>query len=393
MDQERVEQIKKEILEIENEMNFYHNKYPLYPRILIMGLTGSGKSCIISCLLNKKVTIAKDESMFIRLEGEGICNGSKIHHKSKMIFVDEKNELILINIPSLEDFDGIEKEIINAFIKYYILKSVQHELKIKILLAVSACEFMDRRGRFVLESIRRMVKIFPNLKEIKNTIGLIITKGDVDDTGEYYLSNLQKTNYRELKEWLDYFYSYANEQVFSFPLALKENVGKQYVFSDYDRVMNFILNDYLINPKIKVSVSDEACNTLKLINCENSRSMEQIFEELYQIFDEQYKQISTLEAYSDWLANIHLLIDKNINSISDFLVVIQRIIPNSLQYEHIFSKLNECDILNSFINDLCAKIEIPHLKNFIITLAKAVVKQESIDFQQIKSEDNYLFPY
>lgn len=321
-----------------------------------------------------------------------------------MIFVDEKNELILINIPSLDDYDGIEKEIINAFINYYVLKSVQHELKIKILLAVSACEFMDRRGRFVLESIRIMGKLFPNLKEIKNTIGLIITKGDVDDTGEYYLSNLQKTNYRELKEWLDYFYSYANEQVFTFPLALKENVGKQYVFSDYDRVMNFILNDYLIDPKIKVSVSDEAYNTLKLINCENSRSMEQIFEELYQIFDEKYKLISTLEAYSDWLANIHLLIDKNINSISDFLVVIQRIIPNSLQYEHIFTKLNECDILNSFIIDVCGMIETPHLNNFIITLAKAVaiklekqllrvVKQESIDFQQIKSEDNFIFPY
>lgn len=376
MNPKEVLEIQKEVKETEEYINFYLEKYPLYPRILIIGLTGSGKSCVAGCLSNKKIIIAKEGSNFIQLKGEGIFGGCKAGTEKPEIYVDEKNELLYVDCPGFEDVDGMYNEIRNAFDDDNVLKKTENTLRIKILLVVSAPEFQTRRGRTVYDTILRMKRMFPNPESFRNKIGIIITKGDIDVPGKDYFSILEKRACPELKNWCDYFIAFHKEQVFTFPLASKENIGKQYTFNDYDRLMEFLQYDYIIDPKHEVALSSEALNELKAIKEEHLRSMMELLEELFLSINEQYRKINNSATLNVWLTNMHYLLDQDINNIAEFRTAIQKIIPNVNDFNQIFEQLKEYEIFDSFVDRICEiKTMMSYLKSSIINLSHAAIKE------------------
>lgn len=210
-------------------MNKKFKDHPDAKKVLLMGITGSGKSSVQCILSGKNAKIEEGPGKKILLKGKYIISGCTSGTKEPNIDFVEKIQIWLCDCPGFEDTEGNYQEIINAFADNLILESYCKQ--IKVLLVVQASDF-DDRGKAIQNSIQRIKKMFHNIESHKEILGIIITKGDPTITGRDYIDRLNDRPRKELKEWIEY-YSWNDDQIFTFPQASRENIGEQYEFDDY----------------------------------------------------------------------------------------------------------------------------------------------------------------
>lgn len=170
------------------------NKFILNKRkdvVLMLGITGSGKSTVTSLLTNSNLTsvelyepgsglyIIKDENELITDHNSFTVSKTLIPNS----MIDEENNVLFYDCPGFEDTRGIEKDISVA---YLIKKLLDHTTSLKLLLALPYDSIKpggDKSNfRKLLEHTTKLIK---NIDKFRNGIGLIVTKVDsaqsVDD--------------------------------------------------------------------------------------------------------------------------------------------------------------------------------------------------------------------
>ncbi|KAK8871412.1 hypothetical protein M9Y10_007138 [Tritrichomonas musculus] len=348
MDFENIDYIERSIKSIENEIRDKIKNYNRYHRIILLGLTGSGKSSVARCLAKESIEIevnGKD----VHLTGTGIFAGSTSGTDIPVIYADDENKALYCDCPGFEDTRGMDKEIINAFSDDFLLTSDGNDIYVKILLVVSASEFNTGRGKVILDTFKRLKKMFPNPEQVKDSIGFVITKGEEDVNGTYYFTKLEEKACTELKTWCDYFKMRKN-QVFLFPQAKKENEGRQYKFNDFDKLMDFLKFGFIKNPDHEITLSDSSLSNLNFIRIKHLQSIHEIVKELFLKINVNYRESNDSETLSLWLNIMHNLMDQKISKISDFRKIIEKYVPNCEQYEEYFSKLDDYETIDSFID-------------------------------------------
>lgn len=133
-------------------------------KVILIDITGSGKFTLARCLSRKGLIVQRGKGGKIRLET-----------RDPSFTIDDLNKTVFIGCA------GFLQEIINAFAIDCLFKQKNNiSNKFKILLVISDPEIESGRGDAIVKSIQRLEQIFPDHEQLKNSIGLVITKSDPD---------------------------------------------------------------------------------------------------------------------------------------------------------------------------------------------------------------------
>lgn len=377
--------IKKYQIEIKTSIDPYKN----YIRVLILGLTGSGKSSLTCCLAREALTIKEDCGRQVVLVGKGIFAGSKVGTIKPIIYPDHENKLLYCDCPGFEDLRGTEEEIINAFASDYLLKSDEYDIKVKILLVISYGEFLTGRGKGILETIQRLKRMFPDPDYLKTIMGIVITKGDENRTGTDCFTSLETRANVELKKWCDFFKTFE-DHVFVFPMALKENIGKQYDFIDHQRLIDFLhfSSKETINPKHQITVSNECLNELNYIRGEHFHEITNIVGNLFNEVDDEFRKIDQSSSLKFWLNCMHQLLQQNIKTANNFQETFQKLVPDCQKYNKYFEDLENFEFFDSFIDRICGiEKETSCLKETFQSLTLSAIRELESQLEKVQKSE------
>lgn len=240
--------------------------HPSNTRVIFFGLTGSGKTSLMKCLLNESV-IARLIDGMMTLEGEGIETNNVVGTEKPRLYFDKGNQLLYCDTPGSHDLRGIANEIMNSFVFDSIFSKIdEHDFSVKMLFVISEDEINAGRCQFVMENIQRIQQIFQNDENMKKCLGIVFSKVKPGVTKNDLLNRLKKRtseNLRSLQIWWDFFQD-NQKQVFLFPHPQPERVDQEYTdFEDKSDLINFLKEKLLINPEHHISLNQISLNILE----------------------------------------------------------------------------------------------------------------------------------
>lgn len=244
---------------------------------------------------------------------------------------------------------------------------------------------MGRGGKYVLNTFERMKKMFPNPIDLKHGIGIVITKGEPDVCGKDYFKLISSNICPSLKEFCDYFSFHVNKQVFIFPRALKENVGKQYTFKDHQKVKAFLKKDFLVNPVHQIALNKEAFTELIIIKDQLSRNIVDIIENFFSMINENWINSSILKKI---LEIMHLLLDIKISTDINYRIVIQKIFTSTDQLNSILQQIEDVEPVISFIDRIYQNDEInSYFKQTFIKSTQSEIKKLEVVISNLEKRE------
>lgn len=392
MNKAEVDELSANINNIKDRISEKLNQFPVIPRVIIIGLTGSAKTSLALCLTKKELNISEGNGKKVEVKGEGIQSGSSSITRDPNIIVDQDEKIIYCDCPGFEDTHGFEQEIINSYAIDQLFQQVNNErCHIKVLLTVLCSETDTGRCNSILKSIERLTRIFPNIDEIRRKMGIVFTKSEKDITGIDYLHRIQENSNETLNEWCNYFIE-NDQQVFEFPAALRKNIGQQYTeFEDKHRLIEFLQADHLINPTHNVGLSEKALIQLREIGNKQMASALQNTNELFKLVTQIYLNQNKEETLQKWLDLMHNLLQNGFNNVSDFIKIMKENNFNNDNFNQYYSKLQNSETLNIFIgnvlneesirNCVCNSIQ-SHLNSIIQELANFLQLLHTVNDQQ-----------
>lgn len=326
-------------------------------KVIFIGMTGCGKSCL-SCSLSNKELLVKGKGAIMHLEGEGIGVGLKSFTTIPMFESDINRRSIFIDCPGFEDVKGYVQEILNAFsIDNIFDKYPNHENKFKIILVISQDEFYSNKGSKMVSSFLRLEQMFPIGEKLRRNIGLVITKGPLEYEGCDYIDELDET-IRNTENPPDHlvricqFFKSNPNHVFAFPKPSRMDKDKQYVFQDRDKLLNFLHNDLLINPDHKLILSPEAILKLKLIREDHSKKLSNSIQNLCQKIYNQFSSESKSAELQKWYRLISDLFEANIKKAEQLKDFLKNNFPKSEQYQNDLKEIAEYEMFDEFIDKI-----------------------------------------
>lgn len=298
--------LEQSIIEIEKTIKSEIDPYHTFWKIYILGPTGSGKSSLLCCLINKYIQVVLGKGKKALLKGEGIGFGGKSFTKMPNIQVDLNNELIFCDCPGFKDTEGLEQEIINSFAIDYLFSTEGSNNQIKIVLVVSVYDLMATRQVHFLETLEQLNEMFPRINEMKKYIDLIITKEDEEVGVIDLLEQIEENASHEMKIWIDYFR--RNEhQVFTFPKAKISDVNNKYDFEDHDKLLHFLLCNYIRDPEHKIALSSQAFDRLEILKESQIKKIKEIISDFFSKLYDECDKCTDCESIELYINQIQIL--------------------------------------------------------------------------------------
>lgn len=229
--------------------------------VILLGSSGVGKSAFANNIINKLVMV-KTLSNIVILESEGVDYGSISITKKPRLLKNDDLKAIICDGPGFNDSEGVLKEITNA---YAIDKLFQNRSSpTKILLFINYHDIYGRRKQ-IEETIGQLERMFPNIDELKQCIGLVISMSENDRSTNDYLEFLQARSSPSLKSWCNFFIE-NNHRVFRFPTPERsENGNRFHDFPDRSNIIQFITDENfdIIHIDHQIGLSDSAKKNIR----------------------------------------------------------------------------------------------------------------------------------
>lgn len=348
--------------------------YAEMTKAVFIGITGCGKSSVL-CSLSHKELLITGVGKIMHLEGIGIGTDLFSYTSVPCIEPSLNLKIILVDCPGFDDISGVEQEILNIFSIQKIFENYgNHENKFKIILVISRDDIKSIRGENMVSCFSTINKMFKINDELKNSIGVVVTKTESDYTGFDYFFELndtlkkmkeeekkKKKEDREDKDLLpeclfdicEYLVN-KPEQIFTFPQPSFKQKGQQYDFEDHERLLEFLNNsDHILkNPDIKIALSKEANLELKILRKEHSdKLVKTILAFCEKVYDQLSKETKADEIIK-WYDIIIALGKENIHSSDELKEFLKKQIPNSEQYDEDIKKIAEYELFDNFIDSI-----------------------------------------
>jgi len=212
-------------------------------KIVFLGFTGSGKTTLLNLLAGTPVHSFRNEygSLILDVDpNEQIRNNDRpftIGHSvdSETLLPNgcfgADKSLFFIDTPGFSHTDSCER-LANAF-------SIDEVLalpgRISVLLLISENSLKSRRGTDAFEAFETLCKMFPQKEQLKQAIGLVITKTTLEKP-TVLLERLAKSTDRK-NYLIDHLVQTKDQRVFSFPVP--KEVG-EYRLKERSRIIDFL---------------------------------------------------------------------------------------------------------------------------------------------------------
>jgi len=231
------------------------NKDQSLTRVLLVGITGAGKTTLLHSLVGKKL-YGIDNGIIVLEPGPGdvlftISHNADAGTVTPNEIKDEPHGIEYFDCPGFLDPD-LDKRIIHAVTLDQLL---QPPCKIKILLVLSYSDLRSK-GTLAKEAFDVLTGVMPNMKELEQAIGCVITKAPKTVDPVKFL-NMSLSSKSKRNPLIDFIVGHP-EKIFTFPAA--DVVGEYTLFNDKDRLIQFLQTAPVVNPKHQLSLDDEAFN-------------------------------------------------------------------------------------------------------------------------------------
>lgn len=398
MNLDEVEKIKSIINSIQSRISCALNQNQYLTKVIIIGLTGCGKSSITGCLANKRIIVKEGLGKKAVLEGPGIISGLQSGTKEPSLVEDLNSNILYCDCPGFDDTNGFKQEVINSFIINYLFE-VSKNTNIKILIVISASEFEAYRGQGITKIFERISKMFPNPNDIEKEIGLVITKGEIDITNKDFMDQLDYFDSSVCNNWIRFFKSHI-DQVFVFPIALKTNIGKIYDFNDHQKLVCFLKNirrSSILNPIHKIVLSQNATLYMQNIVFNITQNIKQDIRSIFSLLSENYfneNDSLKIKIIIGLMTNIK---DRKFQNIIEFRNILHNNGLYNNKFNNIFNNMINNEIIFNFIDKMFSEYKSKIVLNqeislcanrSIIELYEILKKVEFLE-EKRRKEDEY----
>lgn len=244
---------------------------PNATRVLVVGLTGSGKSTLVHALASKQLTVSISEhgdAWEMNVPVDELIPGYAIGHglgsvtSTPCSWHDPTSNLVYWDCPGFLDSRGVTQEIINSFAIDQLLKPPS---RIKILLAMQESDFQNGRGSGALDRIEKLIGIIPDIEQLKQSLCFVVTRkmdtfpcqnkinrllGDLESEREKKIQECDPESYDIYERsitLLTYLKNTPNK-VFSFPAPSQEGIYPPSLFRDKNGVIQSLQGRPVSNP-------------------------------------------------------------------------------------------------------------------------------------------------
>lgn len=264
-----LEDLTNSIKAAEHEVQRQIRLRPHAVRVLVVGLTGSGKSTLVHALAGKRLLVRESElgdSWEVDVAPGQLIPGYEVGHglgsatTTPCSWYDERSNLVYWDCPGFLDSRGPKQEIINAFAIDQLLRSPS---RVKILLAMQEADFQNARGSGALDRIEKLIGIIPEIDQLKQSLIFVASRksdafpsqrkikrllNDVRAEKNGKQQNGENTEVLEkAMDLLSYLDSTTNT-VFSFPAPTEEGEYPDSLFSDKDTIITSLQRNPVNNP-------------------------------------------------------------------------------------------------------------------------------------------------
>jgi len=213
-------------------------------RVLLLGVTGSGKTTLVHALAGKRLVTRELSSGVTALEVSdsqklpGFAIGHRVTSSTLVPtpWQDRSAGLCYWDCPGFMDTRGPEQDIINAFAMDQLFEAPS---KIKTLLVVQSSELTDSRGRDVFARFDRLAKLLPVPEHLYKSTALVITKTSSRFSAMDVLRSMGDHP-------LVRFFADHPGKVFTFPYP---EDGIAWGFGDRERLIAELQSTHVTNPK------------------------------------------------------------------------------------------------------------------------------------------------
>lgn len=310
-------------------------------RVLVLGLTGSGKSTLVHALAGRDLYVERGaSSLKIDARPQDLIPGYAVGHglssetSIPCAFFDSRTNLVYWDCPGFLDSRGVEQEIVNAFAIDYILKSPS---QVKILLAMQESEFQQRRGQSALDRIEKIIGLIPEVDQLKKCLSLVVThKHDqflsvnkvrrlLSDLEFEYKEHVQQgidqidaDIFLKSIDLLTYLVN-TEEKIFSFPSPLQEGPYPITLFQDKNQLIQSLKRDAIRDPSHTFYLDPEALIGINQM-LEKCGNVGGILCEFMSIIRKEY-HAQTLNTCKTWQGFLSQLLDYLENNRSEITVM------------------------------------------------------------------------
>lgn len=372
-----------------------------YTRVILLGSTGVSKSTISNAIVGNPLQIQKDDcgDIYLVAERSQFEMGPSMVSKTTVpnIYVDHKNKIVICDAPGFDDTRGTAQDIINSFSIDQLFKS---PCKIKTLF-VFAKEQIDGAGKGLdlTKNIERLYSIFPNEYELNSSLGIIVSRGDGRPLDSYMKSFMNENPNKACQKFCQFYLQHIDDRVFEFPLAESVNVGKQYIFKDHQKLMNFLSNSPVKNPTHMVVLGEKAkYDVIRIFQSVGKieDSVKDLFNQIEKIYITERPELEELED----IKNRYEIILRNIDQIetpTDFVGIIERNIKNPELvedtsnrikcFEHLFWFINNINGFERVFDPVSFKQNVKYILNDEIMKITTLINVKNLEIQIQKSQN------
>lgn len=369
-------------------------------RVLVLGVTGSGKSTLVHSLVGVQPNVKKGAGkMELHIDPSEVLFGFQIGHGVSSAtttpgsYYDKRTNLVYCDCPGFMDSRGPSQDIVNAF---SINQLFSPPSRIKTLLVIQESEITDGRAGAAFARFDKLMKLLPNFDELKRSVGLVLTKFRGDFSPQELLQGAAEGSSNPL---LQFFVSQP-DRVFTFPYPSGISSGQAYnLFVERDRVTQFLQKNPVVNPMHAIDLDPGAVVHVAKIMKNFGDIEDLIFDFSNNIqFEYKGKDISTLEYWEKAISTLSLLIDEHVDTPEKLALAVQKAFPSpSEEIKKILEEMKSTRRLYTFAEKIgmgnileslpdIQKILQPLLRNIHADLQELIEHKKMVEEQQQKTD-------